>query len=158
MEPMGTVEALFDTEYDRLVGALGVAYDPEAAADAVQEAFIEADRRWTTIGGYDDPAAWVRRVALNRLRTGRRLGRRRSEILATIRPIPEADVTVELLDLRHAIDALAPQQRLAVCLVHLAGLTIEEAAAALEVAAGTVKSNLHDARQRLRRSMEEQHG
>ena len=103
---MGTVEALFDTEYDRLVGSAGVAYDPEAAADAVQEAFIEADRRWTTIGGYDDPAAWVRRVALNRLRTGRRLGRRRSEILATIRPIPEADVTVELLDLRHAIDAL----------------------------------------------------
>lgn len=57
METMVTVEELFDREYDRLVGALGVAFDPESAADAVQDAFIEANRRWATIGAYEDPSA-----------------------------------------------------------------------------------------------------
>lgn len=150
-----TVEELFDREYDRLVGALGVAFDPESAADAVQAAFIEANRRWATIGAYEDPIGWIRRVALNRLRTGRRLGRRRAEILATIRPVSRLDLTAELLDLCRALDGLAPQQRLTVCLVHLAGLTIDETAAALDVVPGTVKSNLHDARRRLRSTLEE---
>jgi DNA-directed RNA polymerase specialized sigma24 family protein len=88
MEGVAGVEELFEREFAPLVRALGVAFaDPEAAADAVQEAFIEADRRWRRIGRYDDPAAWVRRVALNRLRNGRRDRRRRGEILAAIRPV-----------------------------------------------------------------------
>jgi len=44
------------------VRSLAVAFDPEAAADAVQEAFIAADRQWERLASYDDAAAWVRRV------------------------------------------------------------------------------------------------
>jgi RNA polymerase sigma-70 factor (ECF subfamily) len=156
---MGTVEELFEGEYDRLVSALGVAFDPESAADAVQEAFISADRRWTRVSALDDPAGWVRRVALNRLRSGRRLLRRRREILATVRPVAPVDLTSEMIDLRRALDDLPDRQRISVCLFHLAGLSVEEVAAALDVSTGTVKSNLHDARQRLRAGLEErQHG
>jgi DNA-directed RNA polymerase specialized sigma24 family protein len=35
---------LYTREYPRLVRAFSVAFDTESAADAVQEAFIEADR------------------------------------------------------------------------------------------------------------------
>jgi RNA polymerase sigma factor (sigma-70 family) len=158
MEPMTPVEELFGREYARLVRALGVAFEPEAAADAVQEAFIEADRRWRRVSTLDDPAGWVRRVALNRLLNGRRVQLRRAEIVATIRPVARDDLTTEYLDLRDAIDALPPRMRLIVCLHYLAGYTVAEVGAALEVSPGTVKSTLHDARTRLRSSLEEQHG
>lgn len=156
MEVVPGVDELFEHEYGRLVRALGVAFEPEAAADAVQEAFIEADRRWRTVSGYDDPAAWVRRVAINRLRNARRNHARRTEILATIRPVPADDLTEALLDLRAAVDALPERMRLAVCLHYLADLPVVDVARALEVAEGTVKSTLHDARQRLRDRVEEQ--
>ena len=68
-----SLEQLFRREFPRLTRALAVAFgDAEAAADAVQEAFIAADRRWDSLGGYDDPSAWVRRVATNRMINQRR--------------------------------------------------------------------------------------
>lgn len=156
MERVGTVEDLFDREYAGIVRALAVAFgDPEGAADAVQEAFIQADRRWRTVGDYREPAAWVRRVAINRLRNGRRNRRRRSEIIAAIRPVPPKDLTADLLALKVAIESLPEKMRLAVCLHHLAGLSVDDVAATLEVSPGTVKSNLHDARARLRADLEE---
>ena len=45
--------------------------------------------------------------------------------------------------------------RAAVCLHYLADLHVDEVAAALDVAPGTVKSNLHDARRRLREQLGE---
>jgi RNA polymerase sigma-70 factor (ECF subfamily) len=146
---------LFEAEFERLVRALGVAFSPEAAADAVQEAFIRADHHWHRVGRLDDPAGWVRRVALNLLTNGRRDERRRTSIVSAVRPVPATDLTVDLLDLRRSIDALAPTMRLTLCLFHLAGLSIDEIAAVLGVAPGTVKSNLHDARRRLRADLQE---
>lgn len=151
---MTDVSMLFDAEYGRLVRSLGVAFDPVDAADAVQEAFIQADRRWDEVSRLDDPAGWVRRVALNRLLNGRRDRRRRREILGTIRPTLDADLTADLVDLRRSVAALPDRMRAAVCLHYLADLPVAEVAAALEVSAGTVKSNLHDARTRLRSVME----
>lgn len=149
------VTDLFDAEYERLVRSLGVAFEPADAADAVQEAFIRADRAWTEVRTYDDPAGWVRRVAVNRLLNGQRDRRRRREILATIRPVVDADLTGELLDLRRAIAELPDRMRAAVCLHYLADLPVVEVASALDVSPGTVKSNLHDARVRLRSLLEE---
>lgn len=151
---MTDVSTLFDAEYRRLVRSLGVAFDPVDAADAVQEAFIEADRRWADVSHLEDPGGWVRRVAVHRLLNGQRNRRRRREILATIRVSSDADLTAELLDLRRAIAALPGRMRAAVCLHYLADLPVDQVAAALEVSAGTVKSNLHDARTRLRSLME----
>jgi len=39
--------------------------DLSVAQDVVQEAFCRALARWKRIADYDDPAAWVRRVAWN---------------------------------------------------------------------------------------------
>ena len=68
--PVSTSTADFDAFYlanfDRLIVQLH-AYtgDMATAQDLVQEAFARALQRWTTVAGYDDPVAWVRRVALN---------------------------------------------------------------------------------------------
>ncbi|MEO1057733.1 MAG: sigma-70 family RNA polymerase sigma factor [Actinomycetota bacterium] len=153
---MNDVDELFERHFARLVRSLAVAFDAESAADAVQEAFIAADRRWSKVSRYDDAAAWVRRVALNRLLNGRRNRRRRREILDGIRPVPDADLSAELLDLRAAIGQLADRQRLAICLYYLGGLSIAEIAGDLDVAEGTVKSNLHDGRTRLRQLLGEE--
>ena len=147
---MTDVSELFDREYERLVRSLGVAFDPVDAADAVQEAFIQADARWDQVGAYDDPAGWVRRVAVNRLLNGQRNRNRRRELLATVRPIAPADLTDDLLDLRRALDELPDRMRATVCLHYLSDLTVEQVADTLDVSPGTVKSNLHDARNRLR--------
>lgn len=48
-------------------------------------------------------AAWVRRVAMNRLLNDRRNRRRRAEILAAVRVVDDGDMTTELLDLRRAV-------------------------------------------------------
>ncbi len=149
------VSGLFAQEYERLVRSLGVAFDPVDAADAVQEAFVAADRDWQRVGRLDDPAAWVRRVALNRLLNRRRNRRRRREILATVRPVAERDLTADLLDLRRAVAALPDRMRATVCLHYLADLPVDAVAATLDVSPGTVKSNLHDARARLRSLLEE---
>lgn len=148
------VDELFEAEYQRLVRSLAVAFDPESAADAVQEAFIRADREWSVVGAMASPVGWIRRVALNRLLNGRRDRSRRRAILETVRPVADADLTDELLDLRRAVRVLPDRMRAALCLHYLAGLGVREVADVLEVSEGTVKSNLHDARQRLRALLE----
>jgi RNA polymerase sigma-70 factor (ECF subfamily) len=150
MQVASDLSEVFRLEFGRLVGALAVAFGAEAAADAVQEAFIAADRRWGRVGRYEDPAAWVRHVALNRLRNERRNARRRVEILTAVQPARSTNLTEELIDLRSALAVLPRQQRASVCLHYLGGYTIDEVAAAMSIAPGTVKSHLSDARSRLR--------
>ncbi len=57
---------------------------------------------------------------------------------------PEPDQLTSLLA------ALPKQQRVAVALYYVDGLSIAEVAATMGLAEGSVKSHLHDARQRLR--------
>ena len=149
-----SVDEVFEADYERLVRSLAVAFDAESAADAVQEAFIRADHSWDSVGSMDDPAGWVRRVALNRLLNGKRDRARRIAILETVRPVRDVDLTAELLDLRNAIATLPKRMRAALCLHYLAGYPVRDIAEALAVSEGTVKSNLHDARRRLRTELE----
>lgn len=126
------------------------AFDAESAADAVQEAFIQADRGWSRVATLDDPVGCVRRMAVNRLLNKCQNSRRRGEILGTIRSVADRDLSAELIDLRRGIGALPPRMRAAVCLHYVGDLRIEDVATELGVSPGTVKSNLHDARIRLR--------
>ncbi len=153
-------DELFRAHYERLVRALTlVAGDRERAADAVQDAFVKAHLRWRRIARYDDPVGWVRRVAINRLRDDHRRDRRKRravERLAVHPPemaeIPPPDQLDELLA------SLPKQQRAAIALFYVDGASIAEIAETLGVAEGTVKSNLHDARRRLRSVLDSQEG
>jgi RNA polymerase sigma-70 factor (ECF subfamily) len=117
---------LFQREYSRLVRCLRPV-EPDAA-DAVQEAFVEAFLRWRRVGKLDDPAGWIRRVALNRLLNVRRSARRKAAAIERL-PDPSAPGDAEEhLDLRAAVRDLPPQQRIAVALYYGGDLTVEEVA------------------------------
>ena len=158
MEAVGderpTIEGLFRAEFARLVRSLGVAEGHEEAGEAVQEAFVRAERRWARVASLDDPAGWLRRVAVNRLANARRDRRGRPELLAAVRPPDPADLGPVDLDLLTAVRALPAQQRRCLCLHHIGGYPVEDVGTALEIAPETVKAHLHDGSAALRRALE----
>lgn len=122
--------------------------DRQEAQDVVQEAFCRALARWRTVSTYDDPVAWVRRVAWNlavsrwrRTRTALTfLRRQRRDETWMDGPGPER---VALLA---ALSTLPPSMRRAVVLRYLGDLTVAEIAEREGVPEGTVKSWLHRGR------------
>jgi RNA polymerase sigma-70 factor (ECF subfamily) len=120
--------------------------DLAEAQDVVQEAFCRALDRWSRLGTYDDPAAWIRRVAWN-LATSR-WRRMRSAITFARRqrdePIPGP--SPDRVALTAAIARLPRPQQRVVVLHYVADMTVPAIAAELEVAEGTVKSWLSRAR------------
>jgi RNA polymerase sigma-70 factor (ECF subfamily) len=148
------VEQLFREEYGRLVIVLSAQLrDRGGAEECAQDAFVEAVRHWDKLSTYDDPKAWLWLVALRR---AAKWSKRRSRGPAAAVPAavgPELDV---LIDLHNAIRALPERQREVVTLHYLADLSIPVIAAQLGLSAGTVKSQLHDARLALRGDQHEQ--
>ena len=156
--PVG-VEQLFDEHYERLVVSLTVAAGSrEVARDAVQDAFVAAHMRWGRIGGYDDPAGWVRRIAVNRILNQHRAlqrGRRAVQRILRTGQGDEAEEAVDRLDVQRALAGLTSRQRMAVALHYLEGLTVEGTATVMGVSAGSVKTHLSRARDALRVLLEE---
>lgn len=152
------LESLFRAHYGRLVRALAVVSgSEEAAADAVQEAFVKAHQKWRTVGEYDDPVGWIRRVAINRLRDGHRSNTRKDRALVRLAAgtdeayeHPEAEFAAESERLGAALADLPKQQRLAIALYYLEGLSVAETASTLGLSEGAVKFHLHQGRERLR--------
>jgi RNA polymerase sigma-70 factor (ECF subfamily) len=128
--------------------------DLDQAQDVVQEAFCRAFDRWRTLRRYDDPVAWVRRVAWNlatshwrQLRTATNFLRRQRSEPAVAGPGPERVALV------HALSQLSATQRRVFVLRYLAGLSVLEIAASEEMPKGTVKSTLYRARTELARHL-----
>jgi RNA polymerase sigma-70 factor (ECF subfamily) len=147
-------ERLYRAEFPRLVRAFASGFGAASAADAVQEAFLKAGARWGRVSTLDQPAAWIRRVALNHLYNDRRNEKRRGEILASLRPVAVRDNS----DLDAALAMLSPQRRLVVALFYGVGYPIMEIAELLDLTEGTVKRYLHEARAQLKEAiLEDQH-
>ena len=147
------VEQLFRAHYARLVRALTlVSGSQEAAADAVQEAFVKAHLHWRRIQRYDDPVGWIRRVAINRLRDEhRRRGRkdRAVERMGAQQATPGVDWS-DGHDATTLLAALPRQQRLCLALHYVDGLSVAEVATTLGISDGAVKFHLHQGRDALR--------
>ena len=146
-------ESLFRREFAAIVRALTlVCGDPEAAADAVQDAFVQAHRHRDHVLTLDNPGAWLRHVALNRLRNHRRSQRRRDDALprlATSGTAPEQRKIGDELDVAPLLDALSPQQRATVALYYLLDHPTAAIAQRLGINEATVRSHLRAARARL---------
>jgi RNA polymerase sigma-70 factor (ECF subfamily) len=145
----------FDELYAAHYGDLTVqvfAYfgDRQDAQDVVQEAFCRALARWKRISAYDDPVAWVRRVAWNLATSG---WRRRRTALHFLRrqaaPAAAAGPSPDRVDLIAALATLPAAHRRATVLHYLADLPIAEIAEREGVAEATVKSWLHRGRRTL---------
>ena len=135
-----------------VMAALAARLAPAERDDVVQQAVALA---WAKRTQFDPdrgtPAAWLLAITANEAR--RTYRRRRTNALvadvpATVRPLDDT------LDLEAAITRLSPRQRLAVDCHYFAGLTVDETAAIMGCASGTVKSTLSDARTRLRELLE----
>lgn len=134
---------LFRRHKDRMWAvALRTARDPEVAADAVQDGFINAFRRAESFRGDSAVTTWLHRIVVNAC-----LDRlRRIKPTSDITDYDPADArdhhsSVEVrLDVREALDQLPEGQKMALVLVDMHGLSVAEAAQILEVAEGTVKS------------------
>ena len=120
----------------------------------MQEAFVQAVVHWRKVSTYDDPLAWIRRVAvINRGLNRRRASRRRDALTERIAStsvgyaFEAPDPDGELADL---IVALPPQQRPALSLYYFADLPVAEVADAMQLSEGTVKYHLHAGARRAR--------
>ena len=134
------------------------------ADDAVQVAFVKA---YAALGRFDPERPfkpWLLRIVTNEAKNRRRSEARRAvwELQSfedrsrerTV-PTPEAETLAwerrrVLLD---AVNTLPPRDRLVIAYRYFLGLSEEDAAEALEVARGTVKSRLSRAIARLRESL-----
>jgi RNA polymerase sigma-70 factor, ECF subfamily len=150
-------EDVFEHEYDRLVKALTiVAGDREEAADAVQEAFVRLVLGWDRLATYEDPAGWVRRVALNQIRDHHRSVGRQARLLLRIEEQYRAPQGAPAADegVWERLMRLPLKQRTALALHYLDKLTAREVADVMHVSEGTVRQHLHRARQALKESFE----
>ncbi|MEU6073084.1 SigE family RNA polymerase sigma factor [Micromonospora sp. NPDC047074] len=113
------------------------------AQDAVQEAYIRAWQRWSTVSAYEEPEAWVRvvasRIAVSRWRSLRSRARAYLRHGAS-ESVPGPDTaTVEVVA---ALRRLPEEQRTAIALYYLVGMPVAEVARQTAAPVGTVKARL----------------
>lgn len=145
-------------EFDAFVAAHGAALarmawalaaDRRAGEDVLQSALLKVWRHWGRVRRADDPAAYVRRVLLNTVRTA---GHRHADVMAAESATDGGMGSVpDRLALERALRALPPKQRAVVVLRYLEDRSERETAALLGCSTGTVKSHTSRALAALRR-------
>jgi RNA polymerase sigma-70 factor (ECF subfamily) len=123
--------------------------DREEARDVTQEAFCRALARWPDVATYDDPVAFVRRVAWNLATSNVRRLRVATAFRRKHREISEPAPSPDRVALFAALKTLPTRQRQAVVLHYLADASIADIAGSMRVSVGTVKSWLRRARSAL---------
>lgn len=133
------------------------------AEDITQDAFISAFRNIGRMRGVNF-RAWILRIARNATYDAIRRSNRRPEdsideqIVTLGETLPSGEESPEDqairrdlgMSINRGLGELQPDQRMAVVLVDIEGFTYDEAADAMEVSIGTVKSRLNRGRGRLR--------
>ncbi len=153
------LETVYREHYVRLVRlAYTLTGRRHVAEELVQDAFIQADRKWATVRHYDDPVGWVRRVVVNRCTdTHRRTGSERRALMRVLttdrldrrelsdvasRAEPDSELWV-------AVRSLPDQQSAVIALVYVEGLDVVEAAATLGISDHTARTHLARAKAKL---------
>lgn len=121
----------------------------DTAEDAVQAVFADAQRRWDAI---DNHGAYLRRAVANRIRETHRRASRTRRLPAAVTVVtgtPQVDETWQ------EVLALPPRQREVVVLRFYEDLSLADIAALLGRNPATVRSDLHRALIRLRRTFDD---
>jgi RNA polymerase sigma-70 factor (ECF subfamily) len=141
--------------------------DREEALDLSQEVFLRVFRTIHRFRGQSSVRTWIYRIVVNQARNRHRFWRRRhrdeqvsldqhvalhGDVLQGCGPTPDRVLAQKELAerLRCALERLPFEQRTAIVLREVDGLSYEEIAYSLNLAVGTVKSRLTRARQALR--------
>lgn len=152
------IREVYEASYQRLVvQMLALSGSQADAEEAVQEAFVQALWRRREFAEVRNPDAWLRTVALNRLRnTWRHAAVVRRFAAAVPGPIASLDLGPEHVALVAALAGLDPDQRLVVVLHHVADREVADIAAELGIPVGTVKSRLARGRAHLAELLHEE--
>ena len=161
-------------EHQRMVLqlALNLLGDRDEALDLSQEVFLCVFRTIHRFRGQSSLRTWIYRIAVNQARNRHRFWRRRhradqvsidehvaahGEFLSNRESTPDRMFAQKELAsrLQSALDRLPFDQRTAIVLREIDGLSYEEIAFSVGVAVGTVKSRLTRARQMLRADLRE---
>jgi RNA polymerase sigma-70 factor, ECF subfamily len=164
-------------EHQRMVIqlAMNLLGDRDEALDLSQEVFLRVFRTIHRFRGQSSLRTWIYRIAVNQARNKHRFWRRRhradqvsldqhiaahGEFRSGGNTTPDRLLAQKELasQLQNALDALPFDQRTAIVLREVDGLSYEEIAFSLGVAVGTVKSRLTRARQALRNELREVRG
>lgn len=140
--------------------ALRTTGNTEDAADALQNAMVSAFRRAGSFRGDSQVSTWLHRIVVNACLD--LIRRRRSHAAVPLpddadreptlaaRPAPDpAEVSERRADVWAALGQLSTEQRTALVLVDMEGFSMDEAAAILDCAPGTVKSRCARGRAKL---------
>ena len=154
-----TFEELYRRDYTAVVGLVyALSGSRHVAEELAQEAFLSAHRLWGRIGEYDDPGAWVRRVAVNHAVSvvRRRSAEARTLLrLASQRPLPDA-LPGEAEAFWRAVRRLPTRQAQVIALHYLEDRSVKDIAAVLECAEATVRVHLHRGRNALAAALGEE--
>ena len=161
-------------EHERMVVqlAFNLLGDRDEALDLSQEVFLKVFRTIHRFRCQSTLRTWIYRIAVNQASTRHRFWRRRhradqvsldayvaahGEFLSSVNAGPDRVLAQKELAerLQSALDHLPFDQRTAVVLREIDGLSYDEIAYTLGLAVGTVKSRLTRARQALRRELQE---
>jgi RNA polymerase sigma-70 factor, ECF subfamily len=130
--------------------------NPEDAADAVQDALINAFRRAPTFRGESAVSTWLHRIVVNACldRVRRRQARPTVPLPETGpgEPVTPRDAMSERetrLVVQRALAELSDDQRVPILLVDVEGYSVAETAQLLGIAEGTVKSRCARGRAKL---------
>lgn len=133
--------------------ALRMMRDPDDAADVVQDALVKAFRRADGFRGDAAVSTWLHRIvvttALDALRAGARASATSLVDLDPPDPHDHVSARETQADVVAALAAIPADQRAAIVLVDIGGLSMQEAAWSLQCAPGTVKSRCSRGRARL---------
>jgi RNA polymerase sigma factor (sigma-70 family) len=118
------------------------------AEDVAQDAFLAASQRWDTVAHLEQPAAWIRRVAINRCTSLRRRRRTERSALKRIGPSPTADSEASVLneDLWRHLRGLSAKQRTVLALVFVEDRSVKDVADILQCGQDTVRTHLRRGR------------
>jgi RNA polymerase sigma-70 factor (ECF subfamily) len=158
--------ALFEL-YGSAVYCLAVHFtgDPALAADVTQDVFLKLLTRLGTFRQEARFTTWLYRVVANVVWDHRRKGRATVplddaglDLMPAAGRSPEDDAVRRQASHRvaRAVRRLAPRLRLPLLMRHVAQLSYEEIALALDVSVGTVASRLNRAHRRLARELREE--
>lgn len=129
--------------------AYGLSGSRWAAEELAHDAFLAALRRWDEVAGFDNPAAWITRVVVNRAASRWRRLVNESKAMVRLgaqrrRPLPELEPEDDRFWAR--VRSLPKRQAQAITLHYLEDLSVAEIAGILGCAEATVRVHLHRGR------------
>lgn len=146
---------LFHAHYPRLAGwCRGLVDDSDTAHEVAAEAFTRLWSHWSRV---EDPRGFLYVTATNLVRDHWRRKQRERRGVRQLAVLAGADGQRSRpadLGLRALVQGLPDRLRAPVLLHYYAGYSVREVASLLDRKEGTVKSDLHDARARLREALE----